>query len=749
MATKGIVINISGSGEGAAEALRQIEAKMQETAVKGKEAGDRLKESMRGFQESITLIRDTFVLDRAFEAIKGMIEKSVDLGMELGHLSQQTGISTENLSVLRFAALETGVEFDTLTKGFKKLSTTVFELHEGSKLATDSFAALGLSQKQVDAAGNDMYKVMALVADKFKDMPDGLNKNAITTQLFGKAGQSLIPILNQGSAAIAGFRSEAEKYGVVLDSAAIERTEKLHKAFVDLSESATGAGLSITSHLAPALEWLAQEIPEIIGVGGGKHGNDFAGGLDAINEWADGFVHAIGRVSMAAMMMPLGGGGAEYFDKMFPGDRSQYQGFLSGSTGTKSMLDAMKEVKGLGNGGKGFGPPDDKNSVGVEMSTLRQIDAEAKREEEALTRLIAAGENARLQVIKSGSSLRLAQLEAEHKEGLVTEEAYLKQKLGLDEAAIDAEIAAEQDKRRDLQKGIQSASGGSPEQFDLQAKLVQVETKLTELANARQAAEAQITAELQNQAWAKQVRAASEEIQERRRKEEEQDKIASLRQQGKQKGEDLNSQITNQAAGTITGFVDQLSESAIRGKISFKSLADSAIADLERFAMKVLEERALLPLLNSLFGIGAQGSGATNLANILSKGASNYAGMNGSAFQGDLPGLFANGGDINSGWAVVGDGGDGSGSELFAPKGPGTILPHDVLQGLANAKSGGGGGSPSVTINNINNSSSQVQMKQGGVSYDAQARQFVIHTVLEDMNQGGPLSSAMSGFAPK
>jgi hypothetical protein len=59
----------------------------------------------------------------------------------------------------------------------------------------------------------------------------------------------------------------------------------------------------------------------------------------------------------------------------------------------------------------------------------------------------------------------------------------------------------------------------------------------------------------------------------------------------------------------------------------------------------------------------------------------------------------------------------------------------------------GGGGTPNVTINTINNSSSPVQQSTAGVNYDSQAKQFIIHTVLEDMNQGGPVSAAMSGFA--
>jgi len=50
-------------------------------------------------------------------------------------------------------------------------------------------------------------------------------------------------------------------------------------------------------------------------------------------------------------------------------------------------------------------------------------------------------------------------------------------------------------------------------------------------------------------------------------------------------------------------------------------------------------------------------------------------------------------------------------------------------------------------INNVNNSSQPVDMKQGGVSWDAGARQFIIHTVLEDAASGGPVAGMLSGFS--
>ena len=199
----------------------------------------------------------------------------------------------------------------------------------------------------------------------------------------------------------------------------------------------------------------------------------------------------------------------------------------------------------------------------------------------------------------------------------------------------------------------------------------------------------------------------------------------------KQQSEVLAS-AAQESAHVVTGFMDQMAEGAMRGKINFKNLVDSVIMDLTRWALKVEEEQSILPLMKSLFGVSS-GVNFNSAGYATNSSGQQYAGM------------FAGGGDINDGWAIVGDGGDGSGSEIFAPKGPGTVLPHDVLESLAANR--GGGGAPNVTINTINNSSSPVQQNSAGLSWDGQAKQFVIHTVLEDMNTGGPVSAALSGFA--
>ena len=123
---------------------------------------------------------------------------------------------------------------------------------------------MNISQKDLNATGGDV-QVLELVAGRCK-LCRRLPKERYATQLFGRAGRELIPILDQGSAGIEGFRSEAEGLGLVLDSQAIGKMEELHRSVEAMEGSFSGLALEITSALSPALQKMAHDATELVTV---------------------------------------------------------------------------------------------------------------------------------------------------------------------------------------------------------------------------------------------------------------------------------------------------------------------------------------------------------------------------------------------------------------------------------------------------------------------------------------------------
>ena len=232
-----------------AGALARKLAEEAEAAALAAEKTRRLGETGEFVKRGLELAGIGVGVEIVADKLKELVVSTVETGVELGHLSQQTGISVEDLSVLKFAARSTGIEFETLTKGFKKLSTEVYGADNGSRQAVKAFADLGISEADLKAKGNDLYGVLTMVADRFKAMPDGIQKNALATEIFGRAGQQLIPILNQGAEGIERIKAQAP----IFTDKDVESVEKLHKAVVTLGTAWDNVGKSITTAIGPAL----------------------------------------------------------------------------------------------------------------------------------------------------------------------------------------------------------------------------------------------------------------------------------------------------------------------------------------------------------------------------------------------------------------------------------------------------------------------------------------------------------------
>lgn len=171
---------------------------------------------------------------------------------------------------------------------------------------------------------------------------------------------------------------------------------------------------------------------------------------------------------------------------------------------------------------------------------------------------------------------------------------------------------------------------------------------------------------------------------------------------------DSSRNVFDQAAQFVTNSFKSMEDVLVNfvktGKLDFKSLADSIIADLARIAIK----KAILgPLSKSL-----QGSDL------------------GSLFSGIFSGARANGGPVAGGKTyLVGE----RGPELFTPSAGGNITPNGAMG--------------NVTLNIINQTGTQVQgsVQQRGTGPDgSQMLDLVLTAVAETINNGsGPVTRAM------
>ena len=133
----------------------------------------------------------------AFEGIS--LKNAIDAADELSKLSQKTGIAIEDLSALKYAGDLSNVSIDDLATGIKKLGNNMAAAAGGNKEIAAVFTAIGVSTTTTTGQLRNTDDVLGDIADRFASYQDGAGKAALATELFGRNGAALIPLLDRKS----------------------------------------------------------------------------------------------------------------------------------------------------------------------------------------------------------------------------------------------------------------------------------------------------------------------------------------------------------------------------------------------------------------------------------------------------------------------------------------------------------------------------------------------------------------------
>lgn len=163
-------------------------------------------------------------------------------------LQKVTGGSAEEMSVLRYAAQQTGVGLDKLTGGLVKLSKTA-----ASDKGADLLAEYGIAARDAEGNLRPVQTLLSEVSDVVAGMANGTEKNDLVTSLFGKSGTGLLSLLSKGSEGMAEFQAEAEKVGAVMGGDTIDAAKRYTAAQRDVVGAVDALKTSIGGDALPFL----------------------------------------------------------------------------------------------------------------------------------------------------------------------------------------------------------------------------------------------------------------------------------------------------------------------------------------------------------------------------------------------------------------------------------------------------------------------------------------------------------------
>lgn len=191
-------------------------------------------------------------------AIADFVRSSVDAADAAGKSAQATGLMVDEYTALKYAAELAGVGTEKLDGALGKFNKTIDKAGQGGKSQAETFARLGISVRDAEGNIKSSGALLAEVADKFQQLPDGVQKSALAMELFGKSGTAMIPLLNAGSSGLEEMRKEAEALGVVIGPEQAARSEVFNDNLTKIGQASDGAANKIAGELLPALVDLSE-----------------------------------------------------------------------------------------------------------------------------------------------------------------------------------------------------------------------------------------------------------------------------------------------------------------------------------------------------------------------------------------------------------------------------------------------------------------------------------------------------------
>jgi hypothetical protein len=188
--------------------------------------------------------------------------KYAKAGDEVAKMAKRTQWGVESLSELRHVADISGMDLSQFELGTRKLSGAILDASYGMETYTRAFDELGLSVD--DLMGMGIEEQFWTVAYALADLEDETVKAALATDLFGRTGTNMFPMLAEGKEGIAALRQEAHDLNIVYDEESALAAENMMDAQTRLKEALSGLGNTIATVLMPDIQKLIDSLTNVV-----------------------------------------------------------------------------------------------------------------------------------------------------------------------------------------------------------------------------------------------------------------------------------------------------------------------------------------------------------------------------------------------------------------------------------------------------------------------------------------------------
>lgn len=244
---KGLQGEMRNFGSVSAQQLKAVGGKLREAGGKIEEVGRKLS----GISAGAAAV-GTGLLKLGYDAVT-----SAD---DINTLAKQTGISTDEIQKMRYAADLVDVSLEDITGALRKMKPKMDENNE-------TFQRLGVSVTNADGSLRSATDVFYDSIDALSKVQNETERDQLAMALFGKSADQLAGIIDDGGAALKQYGTEAENLGLIMSGDTLDALNQTNDVIDQTKARLAGTmaqiGADVATVLGPALEKGAEWIGTI------------------------------------------------------------------------------------------------------------------------------------------------------------------------------------------------------------------------------------------------------------------------------------------------------------------------------------------------------------------------------------------------------------------------------------------------------------------------------------------------------
>jgi hypothetical protein len=254
--------NVSSKAQAAVEKMQALGydvPKGLENLAKATEANAKASSDWSSSLSTLTGVLGAIGIDASIRGVINFGKAIIDTADQVQKMSDQTGISAENIQRLQYVASQTGTSMSSMVSAVQNLQE---KLGSGDKNLNKALDDLGLSLEEIKHL--DAYAAFTAIADAIGQIADPTRRAADAQDAFGRNWKELLPAITAGMQDVASEAAVMSNETIARLDAIGDEWEKLKQRIVVVGGEIIAAGESWSEKFATnfgkanPLSWLYQ-----------------------------------------------------------------------------------------------------------------------------------------------------------------------------------------------------------------------------------------------------------------------------------------------------------------------------------------------------------------------------------------------------------------------------------------------------------------------------------------------------------